>query len=211
MGPSFPPHPAAGMQQHPGAPTHPMGAPGMIHNPSQPGAQQGGMPHQLVPHMGASAAGGQLNPGAMMGGMPPGAGVPNAHAMQHLNPAQAQMFQPQHLSPMACKCCSMDTHVCSFLFLVVSLLIFPSVAANNQALQQMRQQQQVQQLQQMQQQQHARQQAMMQQAYGNMGGMPMGLPMNGMNPAAAAQMAAMRAARMPQQQNPQAQVSCLPH
>lgn len=91
------------MQQHPGAPPgHPM-APGMAHNPSQPGAQPGGMPHQLVGHMGVSTPGGQMNPAAMMGGMTPGAGGPNAHAMQHLNPAQAQMFQAQHLNPMACK------------------------------------------------------------------------------------------------------------
>lgn len=44
-----------------------------------------------------------MNPSALMGGMPPGAGGPNAHAMQHLSPAQAQMFQTQHLNPMACK------------------------------------------------------------------------------------------------------------
>ena len=44
--------------------------------------------------------------GPMMGGMPPGAGtagpggpMPNAHAMSHLNPAQAQhMFQQQAFS-----------------------------------------------------------------------------------------------------------------
>jgi len=44
--------------------------------------------------------------GAMMGGMPPGAGtagpggpMPNAHAMSHLNPAQAQyIFQQQAFS-----------------------------------------------------------------------------------------------------------------
>jgi hypothetical protein len=103
MGPSFSPHPGA-MQQHPGAPPgHPM-APGMAHNPSQPGAAPGGMPHQLVGHMGVSAPGGQMNPAALMGGMPPGAGGPNAHAMQHLNPAaQAQMFQAQHINPMACE------------------------------------------------------------------------------------------------------------
>lgn len=99
MGPSFSPHPG-GMQQHPGVPPgHPM-APGMAHNPSQPGAQPGGMPHQI--HMGVSAAGGQVNPAALMGGMPPGAG-PNAHAMQHLNPQQAHLFQQQQMNPMACE------------------------------------------------------------------------------------------------------------
>ncbi|RYP51091.1 hypothetical protein DL768_003497 [Monosporascus sp. mg162] len=84
-------HPGA-MQQHPGVPPgHPM-APGMAHNPSQPGAQPG-MPQQMAAaHMGVSGPGGQVNPAALMGGgMAPGAG-PNAHAMHHLNP---QMFQQQ--------------------------------------------------------------------------------------------------------------------
>jgi hypothetical protein len=102
MGPSFPPHAAAGMQQHPGGPGHPMGVP-MSHNPSQPGVPAGGMPHQLVPHMGGvSGPGGPMNPG-MMGGIPPGAGGPNAHAMSHLNPAGAQMFPNPNMNPMACK------------------------------------------------------------------------------------------------------------
>ena len=79
-------HPS--MQQHPGVhPGHPMAAPGMAHNPSQPGAQPG-IPPQMAAHMAASGPGGQVNPVAMMGGMPQGAG-PNAHALQHLNP---QMF-----------------------------------------------------------------------------------------------------------------------
>ncbi|RYP19673.1 hypothetical protein DL767_009607 [Monosporascus sp. MG133] len=84
-------HPGA-MQQHPGVPPgHPM-APGMAHNPSQPGAQPG-MPQQMAAaHMGVSGPGGQVNPAALMGGgMAPGAG-PNAHAMHHLSP---QMFQQQ--------------------------------------------------------------------------------------------------------------------
>jgi hypothetical protein len=99
MMPSFSPHPG-GVQQHPGAPPgHPM-APGMAHNPSQPGAQSSAIPHQLVGHMGVSAPGAQMNPTALMAGMPPGAGGPNAHALQQLNP-QAQMFQQQHL---ACTC-----------------------------------------------------------------------------------------------------------
>ena len=72
-------------------------APGMAHNPSQTGAGPG-MPQHLVGQhvMGVSGPGPQMNPAALMGGMPPGAGNPNAHAMQHLNPAQAQMFQQQH-------------------------------------------------------------------------------------------------------------------
>ncbi|KAI0483955.1 LIM-domain binding protein-domain-containing protein [Xylariaceae sp. FL0804] len=82
------------MQQHPGGhPGHPMGAPGMVHNPSQPGAQPG-MPPQMAAHMAVSGPGGQVNP-ALMGGMPPGAGGPNAHAMQHLNPQAFQQQQQQ--------------------------------------------------------------------------------------------------------------------
>jgi len=108
MGPGFTPHPG-GMQQHPGVPPgHPGMAPGMAHNPSQPGGQPGGMP-QHMNHMGVSGPGGQVNPAAMMGGaMPPGAG-PNAHAMQHLNPPQAQFFQN---NPMACKPASYPMHLC---------------------------------------------------------------------------------------------------
>lgn len=103
MGPTFPPHPG-GMQPHPGAPPgHPM-APGMAHNPSQPGATPGTMPHQLVGHMGVSGPGPQMNPAALMGGMPPGGGNPNAHAMQHLNPQAAQMFQHQQQMNQMCKC-----------------------------------------------------------------------------------------------------------
>lgn len=52
------------------------------------------MPHQLVGHMGVSNSGPQMNAAALMGGMPPG--NPNAHAMQHLSPAQVQqMYHPQ--------------------------------------------------------------------------------------------------------------------
>ena len=80
------------MQQHPGVPPgHPM-APGMQHNPSQPGAPAGGMPQHMA-HMAVSGPGVQVNPAALMAaGMPQGG--PNAHALQHLNPAQ-QMFQQQ--------------------------------------------------------------------------------------------------------------------
>ncbi|OLN86198.1 Transcriptional activator ptaB [Colletotrichum chlorophyti] len=66
-------------------------AQGMPHNPSQQGPPGGGMPHQM--HMAVSGPGGQVNPNQLMGGMPPGAGGPNAHALQHLNPAQNPMFQ----------------------------------------------------------------------------------------------------------------------
>jgi hypothetical protein len=88
IGPGF--HP--GMQQsvHPG---HPM-APGMAHNPSQPGAQLG-MPPQMAGQM-VSAPGGQPNPAAFMGGMHPG--NPHAQAMQHINP---HMFQQQQAQQQA--------------------------------------------------------------------------------------------------------------
>ena len=69
-------------------------APGMAHNPSQPGGAPGGMPHQLVGHMGVSGPGAQIN-AALMAQMPPGAGNPNAHAMSHLTPQQAHMYQQQ--------------------------------------------------------------------------------------------------------------------
>lgn len=65
--------------------------PGMPQNQGQQGAPGGGMPQQM--HMAASGPGGQVNPAALMGGMTPGAGGPNAHALQHLNPAQNPMFQ----------------------------------------------------------------------------------------------------------------------
>ncbi|KAG5662232.1 hypothetical protein KAF25_004471 [Fusarium avenaceum] len=90
MGPSFSGHPAG--MGHPGVAGHPMGPGGMPHNPGQQGAP-GGMPHQFGGPM-VSAPGAQVNP-ALMGGMPPGAN-PNAHALQHLNPAaQQQMLQQQ--------------------------------------------------------------------------------------------------------------------
>jgi hypothetical protein len=92
MGPAFTGHPGA-MQQHPGVPGHPM-APGMAQHPSQQGAPGGAMQHQLAAHMGVSQPGAQMN---VMAGMPPGAGGPNAHAMQHLNP-QAQMFPQQQFA-----------------------------------------------------------------------------------------------------------------
>jgi hypothetical protein len=68
----------------------------MPHNPGQQGGPGGGIPPQLAGHM-VSAPGGQVNP-VLMGVMPPGSGGPNAHALQHLNPAQAQMFQQPQFS-----------------------------------------------------------------------------------------------------------------
>lgn len=97
--PGFAPHPGM-QQQHPGVPPGHNMAPGMVHNPSQPGSQPGGLPPHLAQQMGVSAPGGQVNPSALMGGMP---GGPNAHAMQHLNPqVHAQMFG-QSPVPLNCE------------------------------------------------------------------------------------------------------------
>ncbi|ROT40227.1 hypothetical protein SODALDRAFT_91385 [Sodiomyces alkalinus F11] len=147
MGPSFAGHPA-GMHQHPGVPGHPM-APGMPHNPNQPGAPAGaGMPQQM--HMAVSGPGGQVNPAALMGGMPPGAAGPNAHALQHLNPAQNPMFQQ---GPFA-----------NF--------------AGNPAMAQLQQQRFIQQQQQSRQQFLAQQAAFGANMQVGVNGMPMGVPMN---------------------------------
>jgi hypothetical protein len=79
-----------------------MGHPG-VSGPGQPHVTQAGAMMGMQP--GASGMGGMGGqpPGAQMGGMPgqmggqsmPG-GVPNAHAMNHLNP-QAQMQHQQQL------------------------------------------------------------------------------------------------------------------
>lgn len=90
MGPNFGGHPAG--MGHSGVTGHPMG-PGVPPNSAQ-GAPGGGMPQQFAgAHIGVGP-GGQINP-ALMGALPPGAN-PHAHAMQHLNPSQQQMFQQQH-------------------------------------------------------------------------------------------------------------------
>lgn len=97
---AYSPHPG-GIQQHPGVSQgHPMAVP---HNPGQQG--QPGMPQQV--HMGVSGPGGPqvTQAGALMGGMPQGAGGPSAHALQHLNPNHAQQAQllQQQQQAMACK------------------------------------------------------------------------------------------------------------
>jgi hypothetical protein len=100
LAPTYSPHPG-GMPQHPMAQGHPgMAVP---HNPGQ-GQPGPGMPQQM--HMGVSGPGPQVTQGgAMMGGIPPGAGGPSAHALQHLNPSQAQQAQLfQQQQQMACKC-----------------------------------------------------------------------------------------------------------
>jgi hypothetical protein len=76
----FPPQP--GMQMPQG---HMMGGPGPGH-PMQQGMQM---------HPGVSGPNGPVSQaGPMMAGMQPGVG-PNAHALSHLQPQQAHMFQQQ--------------------------------------------------------------------------------------------------------------------
>jgi hypothetical protein len=77
---------------------------GVPHNPGQQVPGQPGMPQQM--HMGVSGPGGPQvsQAGAMMGGMPPGAGGPSAHALQHLNPGQAQQQQAQMFQQQQAMC-----------------------------------------------------------------------------------------------------------
>ncbi|KAE8353488.1 LIM-domain binding protein-domain-containing protein [Aspergillus coremiiformis] len=97
MAQPFPAH--QGIPQHPGIPPgHPL-APGQ-HPNAHPGA---GMVQQV--HPGVSAPGGPqvTQGGPMMGGMPPGAGTTapgpvQAHALSHLGPAQAHLFQQPHFA-----------------------------------------------------------------------------------------------------------------
>lgn len=77
-----------------------MGHPG-VSGPGQPHVTQAGAMMGMQP--GANGMGGQ-HPGAQMGGMPGqmgaqsmAGGVPNAHALNHLNPQQ-QMQQQQMLA-----------------------------------------------------------------------------------------------------------------
>ncbi|KAH6682760.1 LIM-domain binding protein-domain-containing protein [Halenospora varia] len=157
---AYPPsqHPG-GMQQHPGGPQgHPMGI------PQNPGQGPQGMPQQM--HMGVSGPGGQQvsQAGAMMGGIPPGAGGPSAHALQHLNPNAAQQQQ---------------------LLQQQQQLAF----ANNPQFQMQQQQQQQQHIMAQQRQAQVARQAMMAQQYS---GMPMGMNPNAMGQMTQAQFQAMR-------------------
>lgn len=168
MGPNFSGHPAG---MHPGVAGHPM-APGMPHNQGQQGAPGAGMPHQFGGPM-VSAPGAQVNP-ALMGGMPPGVN-PNAHALQHLNPAQQQMFQQQQLQQQC-----MYHYRCPLISILSTRANLPFFSVNNpNAMAAMRQHQQ-----QLLQQQHARS-LMAQQAFqANMqgvNGMPMGMQLNQLN------------------------------
>lgn len=178
--PSFSPHPG-GMQQHPGVPPGHHMAPGMVHNPSQPGSQPGGIPHQLA-HMGVSAPGGQVNQAALMQGMPPGG--PNAHAMQHLNPQMAQQLFHQQQQMQNC----MSHHHAHLVTSPTRRLTLCIDNINPQLTQQM-QQQRLQQLQVHQ--QNATRQALMQQQ--GQYGMPMGMGgLSHMNPQQVAQFQALR-------------------
>src|ERR1700712_2333179 len=114
---AYSPH-NGGLQQHPGVPQgHPMA--GIPHNPGpQGGGQPGpGMPQQM--HMGVSGPGGPQvsQAGALMGGMPPGAGGPSAHALQHLNPGQAQQAQQAQIyqQQQAMACMFSSFHIPSYL------------------------------------------------------------------------------------------------
>lgn len=92
MGPNFSGHPAA-MAHQAVAAGHPMG-PGIPTNPAQQAAHGAAMPQQFAAgHMAVAGPGAQVNP-ALMGAMPAGAN-PHAHALQHLSPAQQQLFQQQ--------------------------------------------------------------------------------------------------------------------
>lgn len=102
MAQTYSPHPG-GMQGHPGMPqSHPM-APHPSHQGNgQPGP---GMGPQM--HMVSGPGGPQVSQGGpiMGGGMPPGAVMPNAHALSHLsmNPGAQQMYAQQQQHQMACK------------------------------------------------------------------------------------------------------------
>jgi hypothetical protein len=84
------------MQQHPGVMAgHAMG-PGHHENPVQSGVvPQPGQNIQPGMHPGVSGpSGGQVSQGGPTGSMTHGGG-PSVHALSHLNPSQAQIFQQQ--------------------------------------------------------------------------------------------------------------------
>lgn len=105
MAQPFPAH--QGIPQHPGLPPgHPM-AHAQHPNAVHPGA---GMVQQVHPGVSGPGAPQVTQAGPMMGGMPPGAAttgpggpVPNAHALSHLGPTQAHIFQqPQFAQNCMC-------------------------------------------------------------------------------------------------------------
>jgi hypothetical protein len=83
----------------------------------------GGMVQQMHPGVSAAAGPQVSQPGPMMAGMPPGVTtgpggpVPSAHALSHLNPAQAHLIQQQQflnceLSPVAIAIVSRGSALC---------------------------------------------------------------------------------------------------
>ncbi len=177
-------HPGGMQQQHPGmAQGHPMAVP---HNPGQQGQPGPGMQQM---QMGVSGPGPQVSQGgAMMGGMPPGAGGPSQHALHHLNPGQAQ--QAQFMQQQQAMCKYFHFAAAAVDPLPIGTLLEPKltrhlshlVASNPQL--QMQQQAMIQQ----QRQQQAQRQAMLAQQYS---GIPVGMP-NGMNQMTQAQFHAIR-------------------
>ena len=128
-------------------------------------------------HMGVSGPGvPQVSQaGVMMGGMPPGAGGPSQHALQHLNPGAAQQaafLQNQQMCKLNIRDC-LQVFVDRFDILAGWLLTCLIIVANPN-LQQMQQQQIFQQHRQA---QAARQALMAQQYSGNMQ-MPNGMQMS---------------------------------
>lgn len=86
-----------GIPQHPGLPPHPMGP---AHHPT--GAPPtGGIVQQMHPAV-SGPGGPHVSQAGPMMGIPPGAAatgpggpIANAHALSHLSPAQAHLFQQQ--------------------------------------------------------------------------------------------------------------------
>ena len=95
MAQPFPAH-QVGMTQHPGmAHGHPM----PMQAPNQIGGQPPGPGMMQQMHPGVSGPGGPqaTQSGPMMSGLPV-VGVPNTHALQHLNSGQALMQQQQQMA-----------------------------------------------------------------------------------------------------------------
>lgn len=108
MAQPFPPHPT-GMPPQPGFPQgHPMatahqpnqGQPGIVQQPGQ------AIPQQMHPMVSAPGGPQATQGGPVMAAMPAGTvvpaggpvGPPSAHALSHLNPGQAQLFQHQQMA-----------------------------------------------------------------------------------------------------------------
>lgn len=156
---------------------HSMG-PGMLPNAAQQGAPGAGLPHQFGGgHMAVSGPGGQVNP-ALMGAMPPG----GPHGLQHLTPAQQQLFHQQHQQQQQLQGqCKAPFALSASSARQLTCFPYPYAVHNPSAMVAMRQQQLLQH-----QQQQAGQALMAQQAvHANMAvgnGIPMGMPLNQLSP-----------------------------